>query len=70
MTEIRAPMVGRVAEVLVQIGAMVEANEEVMILESMKMEIPVPAPVAGTVEALHVSAGDTVQEQDLLVTLA
>lgn len=70
MTEIRALMVGRIVEVLVEIGATVQADEEVMIIESMKMEIPVVTPVTGTIEALHVSAGDTIEEQALLVTLA
>jgi biotin carboxyl carrier protein len=36
----------------------------------MKMEIPVQSPAAGAVQAVHVGAGDTVQENDLLVTLA
>ncbi len=69
MTEIRAPMVGKVVEVLVQAGAAVAEEDELLILESMKMEIPVPAPAAGTVHEVHVSAGDTVQENDLLLTL-
>jgi biotin carboxyl carrier protein len=69
MTEVRAPMVGRVVEVLVQPGAAVAQEDELLILESMKMEIPVPAPAAGTVREVHVSAGDTVQEHDLLLTI-
>ena len=69
MTEIRAPMVGKVVEVLVQAGAAVGEEDELLILESMKMEIPVTAPAAGTVGEIHVGAGDTVQENDLLLTL-
>lgn len=69
MTEVRAPMVGRVVEVLVHAGATVAAEDELLILESMKMEIPVSAPAAGTIGQVHVSAGDTVQENDLLLTL-
>jgi acetyl-CoA carboxylase biotin carboxyl carrier protein len=69
MTQIRAPMVGKVIEVLVQVGSAVGEDDELMILESMKMEIPVLAPVAGTVQELRVGAGDSVQEQDLLLTL-
>jgi len=56
--------------VLVQAGASVAEEDELLILESMKMEIPVPAPHAGTVQQIHISAGDTVQENDLLLTLA
>jgi acetyl-CoA carboxylase biotin carboxyl carrier protein len=70
MTEVRAPMVGKVVEVLVQAGAAVAEEDELLVIESMKMEIPVPAPSGGTVQEIHVSAGDTVQENDLLVTLA
>ena len=69
MTEVRAPMVGKVIEVLVEAGASVAEEDELLIIESMKMEIPVPAPAAGTVQAIHVGAGDTVQENELLVTL-
>ncbi len=69
MTEVRAPMVGKVLEVLVEAGATVAEEDELLILESMKMEIPVAAPAAGTVQSVHVSAGDTVQENDLLVTM-
>ena len=70
MTQIRAPMVGKVIEVLVQVGSAVGEDDELIILESMKMEIPVLAPVSGIVQELSVSAGDTVQDQDLLVTLS
>lgn len=69
MTEVRAPMVGRVIEVLAQPGAAVTEEDDLLILESMKMEIPVSAPIAGTVAQVHVKAGDTVQENDLLLTL-
>ncbi len=63
-------MVGKVVEVLVEAGAAVSEEDELLVLESMKMEIPVAAPSAGTVTEIHVSAGDTVQEDDLLLTLA
>jgi len=63
-------MVGKVVEVLVEAGAAVAEEDELLVIESMKMEIPVAAPTAGTVTEIHVSAGDTVQEDDLLLTLA
>lgn len=69
MKEVRAPMVGKIIEVLTAAGAQVAAEDELLIIESMKMEIPVPSPAAGTVTQVHVSAGDTVQENDLLITL-
>ena len=67
--EVRAPMVGKIVEVLVEAGAQVAADDELIVIESMKMEIPVGSPRDGTVQTIHVSAGDTVQENDLLVTL-
>jgi acetyl-CoA carboxylase biotin carboxyl carrier protein len=70
MTEVRAPMVGKVIEVLVQLGATVAEEDELLILESMKMEIPVPAPTAGSIREIHVTAGDSVQENDLLMSIA
>jgi biotin carboxyl carrier protein len=69
MTEVRAPMVGKVVEVLVQPGASVAADDDLLVIESMKMQIPITAPVHGTVEAVHVTVGATVRENDLLVTL-
>ena len=69
MTEVRAPMVGKVIEVLVTAGADVAEEDELIIMESMKMEIPVTAPAGGSVKEVHVAEGDTVQENELLVTL-
>lgn len=67
--DVRAPMVGKIIEVSVAPGATVAAEDDLVVIESMKMEIPVGAPQAGTVVSVHVSAGDTVQEGDLLVVL-
>ncbi len=69
VTEVRAPMVGKVVEVLVQPGASVAADDDLLVIESMKMQIPITAPVDGTVAAVHVTVGATVRENDLLVTL-
>jgi biotin carboxyl carrier protein len=67
--ELRAPMVGRIIEVLVEPGADVDDETEVLILESMKMQIPINPPGSGRVREVHVKAGDTVQEGDLLLTM-
>jgi acetyl-CoA carboxylase biotin carboxyl carrier protein len=64
-----SPSVGRVLEVLVAVGAAVVAGDEVIVLESMKMEIPVVAERAGTVARIVVAAGDQVQAGDLLLTI-
>jgi acetyl-CoA carboxylase biotin carboxyl carrier protein len=50
-------------------GAEVAADDVLIILESMKMEVPVPAPVAGRVRSIAVAEGSTIEEDDLLVVL-
>jgi biotin carboxyl carrier protein len=65
----RAPAGGRVAAILVEPGAHVEAGAAVAIVELMKAEVRVPAPVAGRIDNVHVAAGDTVQRGAPLVTV-
>ncbi len=67
--EIQAEMVSSVWKVLVQPGSQVAAGEVLVILESMKMEIPVLAERAGTVRELHVVEGEVLQEGDLIATV-
>jgi biotin carboxyl carrier protein len=67
MAEIRADMVANVMEIYVQEGDAVNAGDTIVLLESMKMEIPVIADHAGTVTRLGVSVGDVVQEGDLII---
>ena len=68
--EVRAEMVGSVLRVEVAEGDVVGAKDSLVILESMKMEIPVHPEFGGTVERIAVHEGDVVQEGDLLVVLA
>ena len=70
MTEVRADITASVWKVNVEVGQQVAANDELVVLESMKMEIPVVAPVAGTVSAVLVAAQDQVAEGAVLITLA
>jgi len=67
--EVRAEMAANVWQVLVEAGETVAAGAELVILESMKMEIPVEAPVAGTVAEVRVVPEASVQEGDVLVVL-
>jgi acetyl-CoA carboxylase biotin carboxyl carrier protein len=67
--EVRAEMAANVWQVLVEVGQRVAAGAELVILESMKMEIPVEAPVGATVAAVRVAPEDSVQEGDVLVVL-
>jgi acetyl-CoA carboxylase biotin carboxyl carrier protein len=68
--QLRAEMVANVLKVLVASGDQVAPGDAVVILESMKMEIPVLAEFGGTVAVVGVSEGDVVQEGDVLVDLA
>ncbi|NUP46449.1 MAG: biotin/lipoyl-binding carrier protein [Catenulispora sp.] len=67
--EVRAEMVANVWKVVVAEGAEVEDGDTIVILESMKMEIPVLAEVSGTVTRLAVAEGDVVQEGDLIAEI-
>lgn len=64
-----APMPGTVIEILVGIGQHVEAGDVLLTLEAMKMELPIRAPRAGTVSALHCRDGELVQPGVVLVDL-
>lgn len=68
-SQIRAEMVANVLSVDVVVGDTVAAGDSVLLLESMKMEIPVIAEDGGVVREIKVSVGDVVQEGDLLVEL-
>ena len=65
--QIKAELAGNLWKVVVSEGQQVQADETVMILESMKMEIPVTAPAAGRVTKIHAREGETVQEGQLLI---
>jgi len=67
--EVRAEMVANVWKVVVAQGETVTEGDTLVILESMKMEIPVLAETSGTVSELAVGEGDVVQEGDLIATI-
>lgn len=69
MTKITAAMAGTVLHVLVENGQGVSEGQELIVLESMKMEIPIESTVSGQVEEIKVSIGDFVNEGDVLVVL-
>lgn len=66
---VNSPLAGSVFKILVNVGQEVAANEEVLILEAMKMEAPVSAPLAGKITAIHVSVGDAVQSGQALLEI-
>lgn len=68
-TNIEAVVTGKVWKIQAQVGTQVQADDVVMILESMKMEIPIVAPAAGTLSAILVNEGDSVEEGQTIATL-
>lgn len=69
MTDVRAEITANVWQVPAQPGQTVAQGDELAILESMKMEIPVVAPCAGTVREVAVAPDDQVVEGDLICTI-
>ena len=67
--QVKAELAGNLWKIVVSEGQQVKADETLMILESMKMEIPINAPRAGRVAKIHVKEGQTVQEGELLADL-
>jgi len=70
LTEILAEMVANVMAIEVAPGDPVAIGQTVCLLESMKMEIPVIAEVAGTVSKVSVSVGDVIQAGDLIAVIS
>ena len=62
MVEVKAELVGNLWKIVVEVGQRVEEDDTLMILESMKMEIPITTPVSGTVTEIRVQEGEVVQE--------
>lgn len=67
--EVESEVTGNVWKVLLEAGASVSAGDVIMILESMKMEIPVEAPADGTLAELCVAPEDQVEEDQLLAVV-
>ncbi|MDY7037364.1 MAG: biotin/lipoyl-containing protein [Thermodesulfobacteriota bacterium] len=69
MSDIIAPMGGKVLEVKVAVGDTVNEDDEVIILEAMKMELPVVATSSGTVKEIKCTKGEAVEADAVLVVL-
>jgi acetyl-CoA carboxylase biotin carboxyl carrier protein len=69
VTEVRAEMVANVWQVVASEGDQIADGDTLVILESMKMEIPVVAEAEGTLTKLAVAEGDVVQEGDLIAVI-
>jgi len=68
-TEVEAQITGNVWKIQFAVGDAVREGDELVILESMKMEIPVEAPAAGKVSEIRVSEGDGIEEGAILLVL-
>jgi acetyl-CoA carboxylase biotin carboxyl carrier protein len=67
--EIRAPLAGNIWSVLVEVGARVEEEDELLIIEAMKMENLVYSPCAGTIKEVRVKKGDKVEDDDVMIVI-
>jgi biotin carboxyl carrier protein len=62
-TPVTVPMVGKIVSVTVKVGDRVEENDQVAVLEAMKMEMPIVAPISGVVKEVFVSGGQEVEAE-------
>jgi biotin carboxyl carrier protein len=67
--EIKAEITANVWQVRVEVGQRVETGDELVVLESMKMEIPVLSPLSGTITEVRVKPDDQVQEGDVVAVI-
>ena len=66
---VQADVAGTVCRIEATVGQTVQEGDTVLLVESMKMEIPISAPGAGRVSAIHVAEGDVVQEDTVVVEI-
>ncbi|MBN1225837.1 MAG: acetyl-CoA carboxylase biotin carboxyl carrier protein subunit [Deltaproteobacteria bacterium] len=69
MSDVTAPMAGKVIDVKVAVGDAVNEDDELIILEAMKMEMPVVSTASGTIKEIKCSKGDAVGADDVLVVI-
>jgi len=68
-TDVNAPMSGRISEILCKVGDQVNFEDELMVLEALKMENPIWAPVDGKIVDIKVAAGAMVESNQLLLII-
>jgi len=68
-TSLEAPMVGKILKIEKQVGDHVDEDEVVIVMEAMKMEIPVVAPASGTLKEVKVSVGQAVEAEQVLAII-
>jgi acetyl-CoA carboxylase biotin carboxyl carrier protein len=70
MVEVTSPIAGNVWKILVSVGQTVELDDELIILEALKMETPIYCDGGGTISEIRIKEGDAVNEGDVLVVIA
>jgi biotin carboxyl carrier protein len=68
-TTVEAPMVGKILKIEKNPGDHVDEDEVIIVMEAMKMEIPIVAPVAGTLTELKITAGEAVEAEQVLAII-
>jgi len=69
VSDVTAPMAGKVIDVKVNVGDTVNEDDDLIILEAMKMEMPIVAPASGAVKEIKCKKGDSVGADDVLVVI-
>jgi len=68
-TPVTVPMVGKIVSVSVKVGDKIKEDDQVAVLEAMKMEMPVVAPINGTVKEIFVAAGQEVEAEAVIAVI-
>ncbi len=68
-TNVEAPMVGKILKIEKNVGDQVEEDEVVVVMEAMKMEIPIVAPTSGVLKEIKVSPGQAVEAEEVLAVI-
>jgi biotin carboxyl carrier protein len=68
-TSVTVPMVGKIVSVTVKVGDRIQENDQVAVLEAMKMEMPIVAPVTGTVKEVSEKAGQEVEAEAVIAVI-
>ena len=69
MVNLQSPLAGKILEINAEVGQQVTEDDELIIIESMKMENPIFSSAAGTVKEIKIKIGDRVNEGDILVVV-
>lgn len=67
--DVKSPAVGKVLRLTAAPGAQIARGDEIMVIESMKVEIPIKAPTAGRIAEIRVKPGDQIQRNNVLVVI-